>query len=107
MTPPMLVLCIPALDPTAWWLSRKILGLVPVQGTESIGERVVRLSIVTTMYRSAATIDEFYRRAIEAAEVVSADIELVMVNDGSPDDSLSLALALQAADPRIVIVDLS
>ena len=33
--------------------------------------------------------------------------ELILVNDGSPDDSLQLALKLQAADSRIRIVDLS
>jgi putative glycosyltransferase len=67
----------------------------------------VKLSIVTTLYRSAATIHEFYRRVIAAAETITPDIELVMVNDGSPDDSLALALALHQADPRVVVVDLS
>ena len=42
-----------------------------------------------------------------AAESISGDIELVIVNDGSPDDSLDLALALQRVDPRVVIVDLA
>jgi putative glycosyltransferase len=67
----------------------------------------VKLSIVTTLYRSAATIDEFYRRAISAAQSITDDIELVMVNDGSPDESIELALALHRADPRVVVVDLS
>jgi putative glycosyltransferase len=67
----------------------------------------VKLSIVTTLYRSASTIDEFYRRAMAAAEPITGDIELVMVNDGSPDDSLDLALALHRNDPRVVVVDLS
>jgi putative glycosyltransferase len=62
---------------------------------------------VTTLYRSAATIDEFYRRAISAAQSITDDIELVMVNDGSPDESLEIALALHRADPRVVVVDLS
>jgi putative glycosyltransferase len=31
----------------------------------------------------------------------------VLVNDGSPDDSLDVALALHRADPRVVIVDLA
>jgi putative glycosyltransferase len=73
----------------------------------SIEERLVRLSIVTTLYRSAATIKEFYSRAIKAAEAVADDVELLMVNDGSPDDSLSLALALQAIDPRVIVIDLA
>jgi putative glycosyltransferase len=67
----------------------------------------VKLSIVTTLYRSAATIDDFYRRAMAAAEPITSDIELVMVNDGSPDASLDLALALHRNDPRVVVVDLA
>lgn len=67
----------------------------------------MRLSIVTTLYRSAPTIGEFCRRVFDAAETITQDIELVMVNDGSPDDSLDLALALHRADPRIVVVDLA
>ncbi len=67
----------------------------------------MKLSIVTTLYRSGPTIDEFYRRAMAAAEPIADEIELVMVNDGSPDDSLDLALALHRRDPRVVVVDLA
>jgi putative glycosyltransferase len=67
----------------------------------------VKLSIVTTLYRSVPTIDEFYRRVMRAATPIADDIELVMVNDGSPDESLDLALALHRDDPRVVVVDLS
>jgi putative glycosyltransferase len=67
----------------------------------------VKLSIVTTLYRSAASIDEFYSRAMKAAEAIMDDIELVIVNDGSPDHSIDLALALQRSDPRVVVVDLA
>jgi putative glycosyltransferase len=67
----------------------------------------VKLSIVTTLYRSAATINEFYGRAMKAAESIADDIEMLIVNDGSPDDSLSLALALHEADPRVVVIDLA
>ena len=49
----------------------------------------MKLSIVTTLYRSATSIDEFYRRAMKAAEAITDNIELVIVNDGSPDDSMS------------------
>src|SRR5258708_35799823 len=42
-----------------------------------------------------------------AAEAIADDVELVMVNDGSPDDSLDIALALHQADPRVVVVDLA
>jgi putative glycosyltransferase len=67
----------------------------------------VKLSIVTTLYRSAASVDEFHARAMKAAEALTDDIELVMVNDGCPDASLDLALALQRTDPRVVVIDLA
>jgi putative glycosyltransferase len=67
----------------------------------------VKLSIVTTLYHSAPSIEEFYRRVMAAAEPISRDIELIIVNDGSPDNSLELALAIHELDPRVVVVDLS
>lgn len=68
----------------------------------------MKLSVVSTLYKSAPYIDEFYRRATRAAqEVAGQDYEIIFVNDGSPDDSMELALAIQAKDARVVIVDLS
>jgi putative glycosyltransferase len=67
----------------------------------------MKLSVVATLYRSADTIEQFYRRAVAAAEAITNNFEIVFVNDGSPDDSLELAVALHRADPRVVIVDLA
>jgi putative glycosyltransferase len=67
----------------------------------------MKLSIVATLYRSAATVDEFYRRAMAAGEVLGGEVELVLVNDASPDDCLDRALALQTKDPRVVVIDLA
>jgi putative glycosyltransferase len=67
----------------------------------------MKLSVVTTLYRSAASIEEFYRRIVAAAAQIAGDVELVMVNDGSPDNSLDLALELHRRDPRVIVVDLS
>lgn len=67
----------------------------------------MKLSIVATLYRSAQTVAEFHRRAMAAAEAIADEVEMILVNDGSPDDSLERALALQAADPRLVTLDLA
>jgi putative glycosyltransferase len=67
----------------------------------------VKLSIVSTLYRSEETINEFYRRAMAAAEALTDDIEMIFVNDGSPDASLDLALALHRGDPRVAVIDLA
>lgn len=68
----------------------------------------MKLSIVTTLYQSASTIEEFHRRASAAArELVGDDYEIVLVNDGSPDDSLDIAVKLVEKDPHTLVVDLS
>ena len=88
-------------------------GIVPMPG--SILARLFvmptdrpALSIVATMYRSEATIVEFCERARAAAAAVAGDdYEIVLVNDGSPDRSLDLAVSLHEGDAHIRIVDLS
>lgn len=73
-----------------------------------LGAARSRLSIVSTMYRSRGYLDEFFARASAAARaLVGDDYEIVMVNDGSPDDSLQVAVAHAARDPHFVVVDLS
>jgi putative glycosyltransferase len=67
----------------------------------------MKLSIVSTLYRSAPGLSEFHRRCMAAAEAVTPDIEMILVDDGSPDDSLEVALALQAEDPRLVVLELA
>ena len=68
----------------------------------------MKLSIVATLYKSAPYIHEFYERACKTArQLVGENYEIVLVNDGSPDDSLDLAIQLADADDHIVVVDLS
>jgi putative glycosyltransferase len=68
----------------------------------------MKLSVVTSLYCSAPYLPEFIRRTTAAAaHFAGDDFELVMVNDGSPDEALAVALKFRAADPRIKIVDLS
>ncbi|CAN7173312.1 glycosyltransferase family 2 protein [Pseudorhodoferax sp. LjRoot39] len=67
-----------------------------------------KLSIVTTLYQSASYINEFHARASDTArQLVGDEFEIVLVNDGSPDDSLELAIKLTEQDPHVVVVDLS
>ena len=68
----------------------------------------MKLSIVATLYQSAAYIAEFHRRASAVArQLVGEDYEIVLVNDGSPDNSLDLAVQLSESDSHVVVVDLS
>lgn len=68
----------------------------------------MKLSIVATLYQSASYVREFCARATEQAQAFAGDdYEIVLVNDGSPDSSLELAVAEHQADPHVVVVDLS
>jgi putative glycosyltransferase len=67
----------------------------------------MKLSIVTTLYKSAPYIREFHRRASEAALEVTSDYEMIFVNDGSPDESLDIVVSLHQSDPHVRIIDLS
>jgi putative glycosyltransferase len=67
----------------------------------------MKLSVVTSLYKSAPHIQEFHRRVCEAAKGVATELEIILVNDGSPDDSLQRAIALHRHDPRVTIIDLS
>jgi putative glycosyltransferase len=68
----------------------------------------MKLSVVATLYQSAAYIAEFYQRTSTAAkQLVGDDYEIVLVNDGSPDNSLDVAVQLTESDTHVVVVDLS
>ncbi|MBW9336454.1 glycosyltransferase family 2 protein [Herbaspirillum sp. RU 5E] len=68
----------------------------------------MKLAIVATLYKSSPYLAEFHRRASAAAAAFAGDdYEIVLVNDGSPDDSLAVAIALADQDAHVVVVDLS
>ena len=88
----------------AFWLcesTRLMILATPIAtGIRSGGMSSVRplLSVVTTLYRSEKFIGEFYRRISGVAEQITSDYEIVFVNDGSPDGSLSEALRIARQD---------
>ena len=67
----------------------------------------VKLSVVTTMYRSAPYLAEFHRRTSAAATRLTPDYEILFVDDGSPDDAGQVARALCDRDPRCAVIELA
>jgi putative glycosyltransferase len=67
----------------------------------------MKLSIVATLYQSELYLAEFYRRSVAAAEAICSDFEIILVNDGSPDDCLARSIEIQKKDPRVCVIDLS
>lgn len=65
------------------------------------------LSIVSTLYKSEHYIREFYERMSTRAKELYSEYEIVFVNDGSPDKSLEIAIALSEMDHHVKVVDLA
>jgi len=67
----------------------------------------MKLSVVTTLYQSAPYIEEFVRRVSVEAKKITDDYEIVMVDDGSPDNSLITALDLRKSNSHLHVIELS
>ena len=69
----------------------------------------MELSVIIPIYNEEANIGELHRRLLSVLEPMAlpGGFELVFVNDGSHDQSLSLLLALAARDERVRYIDLS
>jgi len=69
---------------------------------------MTNLSIVIPCYNEAACLDELHRRVTAVASTVAgAEYELVLINDGSNDESWAAMQRLAASDPRLVAINLS
>jgi putative glycosyltransferase len=65
------------------------------------------LSIVSTLYKSEPYLDEFVSRCVAAAEALGEPFKLILIDDGSPDNSLSIAKERALRDERIAVIELS
>lgn len=67
----------------------------------------MKLSIVTTLYKSERFVKEFYERVRKVAVELTDEYEIVFVNDGSPDDSNTKVLEIRSSDPKVKLIELS
>jgi putative glycosyltransferase len=67
----------------------------------------MKLSIVTSMYRSEGYVKPFHSAVSAVARGITEDFEIVFVDDGSPDGSARAVEELRRSDPRVRLVKLS
>jgi putative glycosyltransferase len=65
------------------------------------------ISVVTTLFKSAPYMHEFVERMRAELQKITNDYEFILVDDGSPDASLRIAVALTDVEPRIKVIELS
>lgn len=66
-----------------------------------------KISVVTSLYKSAPYIKEFHSRHLHCLQRLGVDFEFIFVNDGSPDDSETIARELVTKSQKITLISLS
>ena len=65
------------------------------------------ISVAIPVYNEQEIVHILHSRVSEVMNGIGGEWEVVYVNDGSKDSTLTLLLEMQARDPHIVVVDLS
>jgi len=63
-----------------------------------------RISVVVTLFDEAGSVDELYRRTATTLEQLGAPFELILVDDGSTDDTFVRLERIHAHDHRVRVV---
>ncbi|MGH9421059.1 MAG: glycosyltransferase family 2 protein [Thermoanaerobaculia bacterium] len=67
----------------------------------------MKLSVVTSMYKSEAFVSEFHAAMSRVAGLITGDVEFIFVDDGSPDRSARIVEDLIRIDPRVRLLQFS
>ena len=70
-------------------------------------QTIPSISVVAPAYNEQEVLGEFYRRVSAVLTGIGCEYEIVLVNDGSRDNTLALMHALRIRDPRVTVIDLS
>lgn len=65
------------------------------------------LSVVVPAFNEEAVLGVFHSRLSAVLHTLALDSEIIYVNDGSSDGTLSVIHALREQDPRVAVIDLS
>lgn len=67
----------------------------------------MQISIVSTLYFSEDTIVEFCTRIEKSVSEITKDYEIILVDDGSPDNSYAISQKMRKANKKIKLIQLS
>jgi glycosyltransferase involved in cell wall biosynthesis len=66
---------------------------------------MAKLSAIIACYRDGPAVLPMYERLCKAALPLGLELEIIFVNDASPDDAEDVLRVLAARDPRVVVVN--
>jgi dolichol-phosphate mannosyltransferase len=82
-------------------------GFATNRATDSAETTQPELSVVIPVYNEEDNLPRLYERLIAALDPIGLAYEIVFVDDGSRDGSLTYLHALAASDPRVLAVELA
>src|ERR1700730_6664613 len=65
---------------------------------------MIDLSIVIPVRNEAASLEELHRELTGALDAWGRSYEIIVVDDGSTDESFAILSRLQASDPRLRVI---
>jgi glycosyltransferase involved in cell wall biosynthesis len=65
------------------------------------------LTVIVPVFNESAVLDTFHQRLCAVLDRLELRSQVLYVNDGSSDDSLSKLMALRGRDPRVGLINLS
>ncbi|MDD2570473.1 MAG: glycosyltransferase family 2 protein [Bacteroidales bacterium] len=68
---------------------------------------MIELSLVIPLFNEADLVHELVRRSVAALAEITPDFEILFVDDGSRDETLSRLLDIRQTEPRIKVIELS
>ncbi|HEY8285229.1 MAG TPA: glycosyltransferase family 2 protein [Chloroflexota bacterium] len=79
---------------------------VPVRSPQVVAERPT-YSVVAPVYNEEETLPHFHERVTTAMEALGDPFELILINDGSRDNSYKVMRGLVEKDPRVRVINFS
>ncbi|MGD9764982.1 MAG: glycosyltransferase [Candidatus Binatia bacterium] len=78
-----------------------------VGGVSPVEEPTVEVSVVVPIFNESPNIAALHERLARTLDGLGRSSEVLYVDDGSRDDSLSMLRAISARDPRVAVIELS
>jgi dolichol-phosphate mannosyltransferase len=73
----------------------------------NVMQKMVEISVVVPVYGSPTTLVELVDRLTHTLTQLTTQFEIILVNDGSPDDSWSIVLSICDKFPQVIGINLS
>src|SRR5437867_590844 len=67
---------------------------------------MVDLSVVIPIYNEAQSLEELYRELVATLDAWGRPFEVIVIDDGSTDQSFEILARVQAEDPRLRVIRL-